>query len=296
LKFLGVGEQMNLSMRVFVFASLCGFAAPAVGQDFAPVQTGQERNPVLRLTRIKALPFAISAQEKDKKKPEKKVEPRVFSITPPGITAGKAPAKLTLRGTLLDQATDVKIAGGKGAAKIVNKSKAPPPEKLAPEKFGDTQLEIELTLSDAVSGPVQISVVTAEGETRPRPLLVEATLAVVKDKEGNDGFRQAQAIKLPLVIDGRIERPRDVDVFRFEGRAGQKIVAEVFAARHGSALDPMLTLYDAKGNQVGVGDDHAGSFDARLEATLPADGVYFLSLIDAHDTGGTLHVYWLVIR
>jgi YD repeat-containing protein len=279
LKFLGAGGQMNRSMSLLVFAGLCSLAASPEGEARLP----------------NVLHGRLGAQENEKK-PEKKVEPRVFSITPLGIAAGKAPVKLTLRGTLLDQAKDVKVAGSQGAARIVSKSKAPPPDKLAPEKFGDTQLEIELTLQGPVSGAVQISVVTAEGETPPRPLFVEGTLAVIKDKEGNEGFRQAQAINLPVAIDGRIERPRDVDVFRFEGKAGQKIIAEVFAARRGAALDPMLSLYDARGNLVTVTDARTDALDARIETTLRADGAYFLALIDAHDTGGALHVYWLAIR
>ena len=55
-------------------------------------------------------------------------------------------------------------------------------------------------------------------------------------------------------------------------RAGQRLVCEVLAARHGSALDSLLTLYDADGRQVATNDDTAGSTDSRLEVTLPRDG------------------------
>jgi hypothetical protein len=36
--------------------------------------------------------------------------------------------------------------------------------------------------------------------------------------------------------------------------------------------------------------------DALLEVALPADGDYYLSLIDAHDTGSNLHVYRLIVK
>jgi hypothetical protein len=83
-----------------------------------------------------------------------------------------------------------------------------------------------------------------------------------------------------------------VDVYRIEGAVGQRITAQVLAARYGSALDGMLTLYDADGRQLAASDDADGS-DPRLEVRLPRDGVYFLSLLDAHDQGGPLHPYRL---
>ena len=110
------------------------------------------------------------------------------------------------------------------------------------------------------------------------------------------GFRQAQTIRLPQVVDGAIDRPKDVDVFRFEGKAGQKVVAEVLAARHGSGLDSILTLYTAAGQVLATSDDMPGSVDSLIEFTLPADAVYFLAIQDAHDQGGPPNVYRLVLR
>lgn len=237
-----------------------------------------------------ALPASL-AQDKEKKN-DKKTEPAVLVALPLAAAPGQT-AKLTLRGHHLNQTKEIKLPHGFGDAKILSKGKSDPPDKLPSEKFGDTHVEIELILSDKLTGNVKLTVVTGAGETKPYPLLVETKLAVTADKEGNDGFREAQPVKLPTVIDGRIERQRDVDVFKIAGKAGQKLVAEVFAARHGSALDGVLTLYTAGGNQVATSDDQKGSFDPRLETVLPADGVYFLALVDAHDTGGDLHLYRL---
>jgi hypothetical protein len=182
------------------------------------------------------------------------------------------------------------------SARILTKGKAAVPDKN-PDQVGDTQLEAEVTLPPGLpSGSVPFVVLTPAGETPPHELLVESSLPVVSEKEPNNGFRQAQPIRLPQAIDGLIHEPRDVDVFRFDGRAGQRLVFEVLAARHGSALDSLLTLYDARGQEVAANDDAGGSPDSRLEVTLPKDGTYYLSLIDAHDTGGPAHVYRLVAR
>ena len=55
------------------------------------------------------------------------------------------------------------------------------------------------------------------------------------EKEPNNRQANAQRVKLPVIVNGRIDQPGDWDVFRFEGRAGEEIVAEVFARRLGFA-------------------------------------------------------------
>ena len=138
-------------------------------------------------------------------------------------------------------------------------------------------------------------VVTPDGESALHHLLVNGEVPVITEKEPNNGFRQAQPVQVPQAIDGSIGQPQDVDVFRIEGQAGQKLVCEVLAARYGSPLDSTLTLYSAAGRIVASNDDHDGSADSRLEVVLPETGTYFLSLADANDQGGSAHVYRLVI-
>lgn len=232
----------------------------------------------------------------DKKKPAPKNEPRVILAVPLGAVPGKT-IRLTLRGANLDNATDVKIEQGKGSAKILAKGKAGVPDKN-PDKVGDTQVEIELTLDAKLTGDsVTPVVVTPDGATKPHAVLIETSLPLITEKEPNDGFRTAQAITLPVVIEGAIQRPKDVDIVRFDGKKGQKLHAEVLASRHGSPLDAILTLYDAKFQQLAVNDDFAKEHrDAKIELALPADGLYYLSLIDAHDSGSNLHVYRLIVK
>jgi len=70
------------------------------------------------------------------------------------------------------------------------------------------------------------------------------------EKEPNDSEKSAQRVKLPVIVNGRIDRPGDWDFYRFTGRAGQELVAEVTARRLGSPLDSMLRLSDARGRQI----------------------------------------------
>ena len=229
--------------------------------------------------------FAIlPSTAQDKKKPAAKPNRACFwpfSLSPPGKTT-----RLILRGSHLDDAKEVKIDAALGSVKILSKGKAGVPDKN-PDKVGDTQIEIELKLHDKIAADtVSLMVVTPAGESKPHPILTESKFPVSAEKEPNDGLRMAQGITFPIVIEGTIGRPNDVDVFRFDGKRGQKLQAEVLASRYGSPLDAILYLYDAKGEQLASNDDFDKAHrDAKIEAVLTADGVYYLSLINAHSTG-----------
>jgi hypothetical protein len=129
------------------------------------------------------------------------------------------------------------------------------------------------------------------------------TLPEAFEKEPNNSPAAAQRVKLPIIMNGRIDQPGDWDVFRFQGRAGQAIVAEVYARRLDSPLDSVLKLTDAKGKQLAFNDDYddpgAGlethHADSRILTTLPATGTYFLYLGDAQQKGGPEYAYRLRI-
>jgi len=118
------------------------------------------------------------------------------------------------------------------------------------------------------------------------------------------GHREkAQKVKLPMIVNGRIGQPGDAQFFRFEGRAGDEIVAEVSARRLGSPLDSVLKLTDATGKQIAFNDDFedpgAGLIthqaDSLISCQLPAKGSYFLQLTDAQGRGGADYGYRLRI-
>ena len=129
------------------------------------------------------------------------------------------------------------------------------------------------------------------------------TLPEVIEKEPNDTVKNAQRLKLPVTVNGRIDRPGDWDVYSIQGRASERVVAEVFARRLGSPLDSVLKLTDAKGRQLAFNDDFddqgAGLLthqaDSFIQATLPAAGTYYISIGDAQRKGGGEYAYRLRI-
>jgi hypothetical protein len=136
----------------------------------------------------------------------------------------------------------------------------------------------------------------------PIPFAVDA-LPECLEAEPNGQQAEAQQVSSPVIINGRIQQPDDVDVFCFEGRAGDQIVAEVSARRLNSPLDSVLKLTDAAGRQLAMNDDYedkgAGltthQADSRLALSLPTDGKYLLRLTDMQHRGGPEYAYRLRI-
>ena len=88
----------------------------------------------------------------------------------------------------------------------------------------------------------------AQGRMGFQPRAVRRGHAAGDDGKGRrTTSRRTRSDQLPVIVNGRIGEPGDSDVFRFEGRAGEEIVAEVFARRLDSPLDSILKLTDAGG-------------------------------------------------
>lgn len=121
------------------------------------------------------------------------------------------------------------------------------------------------------------------------------------DRETGRDAATAQEVTLPVVVNGRIDRPDDWDVFKFTGKANTTLVAEVLARQLDSPLDSVIKLTDASGRVLAFNDDresltagvnthHADSY---LMAKLPTDGTYYIHLGDTARKGGEEYGYRL---
>lgn len=127
------------------------------------------------------------------------------------------------------------------------------------------------------------------------------TLPEIAEKENNDTPARSQKIKLPVIVNGRIDRANDWDVYRFTGKSNETVVAEIMARRLGSPLDSILQLTDTNGNLVAFNDDHEDIgtginthfADSYLLARLPANGTYYLHVGDTARQGGPEYGYRL---
>ena len=128
-----------------------------------------------------------------------------------------------------------------------------------------------------------------------------STFSPLNETEPNNTGQASMRVTLPHIISGAIAAPGDKDVFQIEGRAGDVLVAEVYARRMGSPLDSLLRVIDTAGRVVAWNDDQkdTGSgllthhADAYLSAKLPATGRYFVQVSDAQRHGGPEYGYYL---
>ncbi|HKB34854.1 MAG TPA: hypothetical protein VKD72_00275, partial [Gemmataceae bacterium] len=149
---------------------------------------------VLPLLLLLPIPFAL-AQEKKKDGP--KNDPKVILAQPFGLPPGKT-TKLALRGLKLDGVKEVKVAP-KGSVKLLKKGKVAVPQMMEADRVGDTQVEVEVTLPADANADVELTVVNADGKTAVRKMFLDKKPPVA-EKEPNDGFKQAQAVKLGQTI------------------------------------------------------------------------------------------------
>jgi hypothetical protein len=140
-----------------------------------------------------------------------------------------------------------------------------------------------------------------QGElTNPVPLYVTDQPLAAEPEGDNDTLATAAAISTPVVVNGRIEKEADLDLYAFEAKAGQALTIEVLGRRYASRLDPYVRILNAEGQPLREDDDayhgklhHA---DTLIDGWAPpADGKYFLELRDVHLRGGAGFGYALRI-
>jgi len=152
---------------------------------------------------------------------------------------------------------------------------------------------------EALENPMRLSDSRRGEDTAALP--ASADLPQKQEREPNNTVAFAQFATVPIVINGRIDKPGDSDVFQFTGKSNDTVVAEVTARRLDSPLDSLLKLTDAEGKVIAFSDDRedlgAGlnthHADSWLMATLPADGTYCVHLSDTARKGGEEYAYRL---
>lgn len=155
---------------------------------------------------------------------------------------------------------------------------------------------------DAKPGRHMIAASSAEFVSNHVPFAL-GTLPECLDQETNDEPSKAQKVTLPIVVNGRADRPGDWDVFEVDGKAGQTIVAEVHARRLGSPYDSFVKVTTADGKVIALNDDHHDAAsglntdhaDSYLMVKLPADGKYFVHIGDTRRHAGKAYAYRLRI-
>jgi len=117
-----------------------------------------------------------------------------------------------------------------------------------------------------------------EGATSLRPFFI-GNLPEVLEQEPNDDFRKPQVLPSSSVtVNGRLEKPGDVDCFAVQLSKGQTLVASLEANRTlASPMDGVLQVLSADGFVLEQNNDFHG-LDPRVVFTVPRDGTYVVRL------------------
>ena len=129
------------------------------------------------------------------------------------------------------------------------------------------------------------------------------TLPEIAELEPNNTEAGAQKVTLPIIVNGRINKKGDWDIFEFQGKAGDTIVAESIARRLDSPIDSVIKITSANGVLLAFNDDHEDPAsgvnthhaDSYATVKLPADGAYRVHIGDTVRSGGEEYGYRLRI-
>jgi len=133
----------------------------------------------------------------------------------------------------------------------------------------------------------------SEQDTGPYRLAVTAA-AVPPDAVGNDASTRTR-VTVGRAIDGELEYEGDVDWYRLTTRTGQRYTITLNSNQSAQTPlgDPFLRVLDSEGNELAVGDDTEGSFNAAIQYVPRTSGDVFIearAYADAYVGGYTLNV------
>jgi hypothetical protein len=142
-------------------------------------------------------------------------------------------------------------------------------------KAGRDKGKLTITVAaDATPGTYWLRLYDDEGASALRPFLV-GLLPEALEQEPNDDFKKPHQLDSNSVtVNGRLEKPGDVDCFSLKLKRGQTLVASLEAHRTlGSPMDALLQVLSADGFVLEQNNDFHG-LDPQVVFTVPRDGTY----------------------
>jgi hypothetical protein len=169
--------------------------------------------------------------------------------------------------------------------------------------LGDKAKVFSATIApDVPPGPHLIRLFDAEGASDPHVFVV-GKHDELTDTEPNDDHLAPQRIeKLPVTINGRLEKNGDVDTFAVQLEAGRTFSAELQGYALGSQMDPAMKVLDAQGVEVALSHD-THNLDPFIRYEVKKAGTYFVQLMafahppaaDVTLKGSAGHIYRLTL-
>jgi hypothetical protein len=206
---------------------------------------------------------------------EKPPPPQPMTYTVPAAAAPGKTTRVIFRGAVSGKGVDVWTNFG------------------AEVKGAEGDAAFDLTVPEATPvGIYAMRLMTTAGVSNLQLFMVD-DLATVEKSGKNNSAERAQAVSLPVAVEGACEALAS-DYYAFDAKAGERVTFDMVAQRLGSKLDPMLRVLDAGGREVAYCDDTPGlGGDIRFAHTFEAAGRYVVELRDADYEGGSEFRYRL---
>lgn len=229
--------------------------------------------------------------------------PTINSVSPRGVPRG-ATTEITVDGLNLAKSDAIFFSEPGIQARILRIKELPdlPDVRLGANGGISTvdlgplpprnEVTLELDISpDADIGPVDFRLQTPLGTSPVARFLIEPYYGESADREPNDTPEDAVEVYTPAILVGDISKPGDADYYKIAVKAGEQLVFENGAAMLGSALQPVVSIYDADQNlvrQYGLEGGRSGQYFAhRFEKA----GTYYLKIEDYQKEGNAKHFY-----
>ena len=161
----------------------------------------------------------------------------------------------------------------------------PDPKKPEPPAPPVTQFKVTIG-KEVPPGIYDVRVIGKNGISNPRAFGVGVLNEVMESKNSSDS---PQTVALESTVNGRVEA-NAIDYFRFEAKAGQRVLVCCDARAIDSKLEPVLTLSDRAGHEVSR--SRSGGL---LDYAPGADGEFTVHLHDVTYRGGAEFFYRLSI-
>jgi hypothetical protein len=221
----------------------------------------------------------------------------VTCLRPVAVQAGKTSEVEVLAVHNLYGAYQVLVTGA-GVTATVVAPKGPTPNPRP--QVGSIKVRFAAA-ADSLPGVRDVRVITPQGASTLGQLMVVRDPVVV-EAANNDRPATAQAITLPAAVCGAIEKPEDVDYYKFHVKAGTALTFHVLCQRLQNRIhdlqehaDPILAVRNAAGTVLASNDNYFFG-DPLLHYRFAAEGDYYLEVRDTRYGGNPNWQYCIEIN
>jgi hypothetical protein len=229
--------------------------------------------------------------------------PTIDSVQPQGAARG-ATIEMTVEGLNLAKASQVYFSQPGVKARIVRIKELPdgPDVRLGANGTVSSidlgplpprnQVTLELDVApEAAVGPVSLRLQTPLGTSPEARFVIEPYYGETPDKEPNDNPEDAFETYAPTILVGAISKPGDIDYYKIHAKAGQELVFENAAVMLGSALQPVIGIYDSGQNLIQQYGEDGGRSAYAFSHKFDKAGVYYVRVADYQESGSGRHFY-----